>query len=170
MNTLANALNVSSGNVGVGISPTARLDVNGDTVIRGNLTTNSNLATVAYVSNMPNDMSFPANGNVLGSASAPMPVGTYFYQLYGCSGHNIFTSGAIGSVVFASGAGEATYMNYFDNANVGNGSCGYFRSGFVKVTTDNSTVKLKIESYGGGSNTDQNASANAFALHAWKIF
>lgn len=91
VNALAGAMNVSSGNVGVGIAPTAKLDVNGDVVVRGNLTTNSDLVGVPYGSNMPNDMSFPADGAVYGSNTAPMPVGTYFYQVYGCAGQNNFT-------------------------------------------------------------------------------
>lgn len=78
-------MNVSSGNVGLGIAPTAKLDVNGDAVVRGNLTTNSDFAGVPYASNLPNDMSFSADGAVLGSNTAPLPIGTYFYQLYGCA-------------------------------------------------------------------------------------
>lgn len=115
---LAGAMNVSSGNVGVGIAPTAKLDVNGDTVVRGNLTTNSDLVGVPYGSNMPNDMSYPADGTIYGSNSAPMPVGTYFYQVYGCAGQNNFSGGALGTVNFVSGSGTATLTNYFDNTNV----------------------------------------------------
>lgn len=53
---------------------------------------------------MPNDMSYPAGGSVMGSTSAAMLVGTYYYQLYGCAGQNNFSGGAGGDVVFTSGS------------------------------------------------------------------
>jgi len=53
----------------------------------------------------------------------------------------------LGDVVFASGAGSATGIDYFDNTNVGGGSCGYFRTGFIKVATAGSTVRLRLTSY-----------------------
>lgn len=92
VNALASAIGVSGGNVGIGTTaaPVAKLEVNGSAVIRGSLTTASNLNDVAIASNMPNDMSFPANGNALGSVSDPMAIGTYYYQIYGCAGQNDF--------------------------------------------------------------------------------
>jgi hypothetical protein len=63
-------------------------------------------------------MSFGAGGSVVGSTTAPMPIGTYYYQLYGCAGQNNFSAGANGAIEFVSGAGNATGTNYFDNTNV----------------------------------------------------
>ncbi|MDQ1343726.1 MAG: hypothetical protein QG650_446 [Patescibacteria group bacterium] len=118
VNVLAGAIGVSGGNVGIGVSgtPAAKLDVNGDVIIRGSLTTAGNLGSPFY-SVMPNDMSFAAGGSVLGSVTSPMPVGTYFYQIYGCSGQNNFSAGATGNIVFVTGGGSATNTDYFDNTN-----------------------------------------------------
>lgn len=72
---------------------------------------------------------------------------------------------------FVSGSGTATLTNYFDNTNVGGGSCGYFLQGFIKITSPGSVVRFKItNNYAGGSNVDQNPTANSFGMHAWKIY
>lgn len=125
---------------------------------------------LTYASYMPNDMSFAGGGSVMGSATPLLPIGTYYFQVYGCAGQNNFTSGVLGDVVFASGAGSATAIDYFDNANVGGGSCGYFRTGFVKVSTAGSTVRFRITGYLGGSNVDQNPTANSVQMNLYRIY
>lgn len=138
----------SAANTGLGVpNPLEKLEVS------GNIKTSGGVIGTAFgesfISIMPNNMSFGGGGSVNGSSTAAMPVGTYFYQIYACAGQNNFSAGATGDFVFVSGSGSSTPMNYFDNINIGGGSCGYFRSGYIQVSAPNSAVQFRINSYGG---------------------
>ena len=159
----------SGGNIGVGTSsPGTKLEVNGDMKVSGGIT-GAGFGQL-YYSTMPNDMSFWSGGFVLGASTNPMPIGIYFFQIYGCNGQNNFTSWTLGSFVFVSGSGTASKIDYLDNVNVWAGSCGYFRSGVIQVTVANSVMQLKLNSYLGWANYDLNPTANAFQVVITRIF
>ncbi len=156
-------------NVGIWVeNPTNKLEIDWNLQVNGLI--NYQRFWESFYSRMPNNMSFLPWWYIDGSITAWMSIWLYYYNLYWCWGQNNFTSWAIWNVVLVTGSWTSLGTNYFDNTNIWWWSCWNFRSWFIQVTQNNTTIKFRITWYDGWSNNDLNPGANSFGVHFYKIF